>query len=1033
MNDSSTKKHKYLLVSLIIIFSGLILIIGRQYYKHEQKVIQQQKYNELKAIADLKTDQISQWKKERISEVDFFSNNDEIVKQVNLLVKGKLYDKRILYKNLSHILSNNRYENIFILNNKGKVIFNLDSNLFFVDSITVVQSKNVQITNEILFTEFYNCSTHHKVHLDILAPVSLNETVIATMVFRINPADFLYPYIQNWPTPSKSAETLLIKQEGDSVVFLNQLRHVKNTPLKLKVALTETDVAAVKAVLGYDGLFEGIDYRGVDVVSMASKISDTSWYMVAKVDRDEIFAELNARAIFITIVVFLLILFVIVLLIWFYNLRQKNMYKKLLANEIELHESQEEFRATLYSIGDGVITTDKKGLVKQLNPVAEALTGWNEKEAKGKKLETVFTIINEETRKTVVSPVSKVLNEGLVVGLANHTLLISKNGTEVPIADSGAPIKDVKGNITGVVLVFRDQTESRAQQKVLKESEERFQLLFNKAPLGYQSLDFDGNFMDVNQQWLDTLGYARDEVIGKWFGDFLVPEFRDAFRERFPIFKAQGYIHSEFEMLHKNGNRLFIAFEGKIGYNKLGEFIQTHCILQDITDKRKAELALRESEKKLSQHNEILTTLMKNLQIGVFMVEAPSGKPLIVNDAAFNLLGRGIIPNASKGNLGEVYKAYKYGSNELYPPEEMPILLGLSGKSTHVDDIVVERPDGTKTLLDVSGTPIFDTEGKVWASLVSFIDITQRKQAEEKLKESYSLIRIAGEKVKLGGWNVLLNENRSYWSDEVAAIHEMPAGYAPLVSEGINFYAPEWRDRITEVFTRCAQQGIPYDEEMEIITSSGKRVWVRTVGEAVRDENGKIFKVQGAFQDISAQKHIEAQLNERELLFQALMDNSPIYIFFKDRDIKSLHLSKNYEQMLGKPLHELLGKDMFELFPSELAKSMIADDKKIVEEGKLVTIDEFFNDHYYTTIKFPILQENNELLLAGFTIDITERKKIEKEIIKLNEELEQRIKERTQDLENKNDELERMNKLFIGRELRIKELREKIKELENKS
>ena len=163
------------------------------------------------------------------------------------------------------------------------------------------------------------------------------------------------------------------------------------------------------------------------------------------------------------------------------------------------------------------------------------------------------------------------------------------------------------------------------------------------------------------------------------------------------------------------------------------------------------------------------------------------------------------------------------------------------------------------------------------------------------------------------------------------------------------------------------------------------------------------------------------------------MDNSPIYIFFKDRDIKAMHLSKNYELMLGKPLSELIGKDMFDLFPSDLAKKMIEDDKKIVEEGKMVVVDEFFNDHYYTTIKFPILQENNEPLLAGFTIDITDRKKIEQELIKLNEELEQRIKERTQDLENKNSELERMNKAFIGRELRIKELKDKIKELENKN
>ncbi|MBN2862533.1 MAG: PocR ligand-binding domain-containing protein, partial [Bacteroidales bacterium] len=158
-------------------------------------------------------------------------------------------------------------------------------------------------------------------------------------------------------------------------------------------------------------------------------------------------------------------------------------------------------------------------------------------------------------------------------------------------------------------------------------------------------------------------------------------------------------------------------------------------------------------------------------------------------------------------------------------------------------------------------------------------DITDRISAEKKLSENDSLIRIAAEKARLGGWNVDLKENRSYWSHVVAAIHEMPPGYSPLVEEGINFYAPEWRDRITKVFGDCARKGIPYDEEMEIITSTGKRVWVKTVGEAVRDEQGNIYKVQGAFQDISARKIAEAKSREKDLQFRKLSANVPDLIF----------------------------------------------------------------------------------------------------------------------------------------------------------
>ncbi len=141
-----------------------------------------------------------------------------------------------------------------------------------------------------------------------------------------------------------------------------------------------------------------------------------------------------------------------------------------------------------------------------------------------------------------------------------------------------------------------DLLAHKLTEDALRASEERFQLLFNKAPLGYQSLDFDGNFIEVNQQWLDTLGYEREDVIGKWFGDFLTPAFQDGFRNRFPVFKAQGHIHSEFEMVHKNGTVLFIAFDGRIGYDLNGEFKQTHCILQDITERKKAEQELKRIE-----------------------------------------------------------------------------------------------------------------------------------------------------------------------------------------------------------------------------------------------------------------------------------------------------------------------------------------------------------------------------------------------------------------------------------------------------
>lgn len=152
------------------------------------------------------------------------------------------------------------------------------------------------------------------------------------------------------------------------------------------------------------------------------------------------------------------------------------------------------------------------------------------------------------------------------------------------------------------------------------------------------------------------------------------------------------------------------------------------------------EAALAESEASLRRKNEILNTLLDNITVGVFMVEAPSGKPIVSNKAAERLLGRGILPGASKENLAEVYRAHKPGSAESYPVDEMPIVRGMYGEDAHVDDMIVERPDGVETWIEIFGTPIRDADGTVWASLVSFQDITARKRAEEELTRQKTFI-----------------------------------------------------------------------------------------------------------------------------------------------------------------------------------------------------------------------------------------------------------------------------------------------------
>ncbi|PKP32291.1 MAG: hypothetical protein CVT99_06020 [Bacteroidetes bacterium HGW-Bacteroidetes-16] len=272
-------------------------------------------------------------------------------------------------------------------------------------------------------------------------------------------------------------------------------------------------------------------------------------------------------------------------------------------------------------------------------------------------------------------------------------------------------------------------------------------------------------------------------------------------------------------------------------------------------------------------------------------------------------------------------------------------------------------------------------------------NISQYKKAENKLKENFDLIRIAGEKVKLGGWNVNLKENLAYLSDEVATILEIPADFGSVMENGIQFYAPEWREKITAVFGQCAQQGIPFDEVMEMITATGKRLWVRTIGEAVRNENGDIVKVQGAFQDITKRKKAEAELikakstvEKSEIRYRTVVSNSPVVTFVLNPDgIFTLSEGKGLEKLGLKP-GQVVGLSALELYKNF---PVIINDIKKALAGNVSRSETVVPGAVFDILYNPVFDTKGNLIeVIGVANDITERKLVEAELRKSKSSLE---------------------------------------------
>ncbi|MGB3199950.1 MAG: PAS domain-containing protein, partial [Nodosilinea sp.] len=180
-------------------------------------------------------------------------------------------------------------------------------------------------------------------------------------------------------------------------------------------------------------------------------------------------------------------------------------------------------------------------------------------------------------------------------------------------------------------------------------------------------------------------------------------------------------------------------------------------------------------------------------------------------------------------------------------------------------------------------------------------DITCWVETEAQAQKNAALLKIAGQVAQFGGWSVDLSTGEAQWSEEVCAIHDLPSGGPRTVpmEEGINFYAPEWRDRIHTVVTACVQAGTPFDEELQIITAKGRRIWVRAVGEAVRNPTGQIVRIQGAFQNIDAQKQVEQALVLSQRRFRQLADALPQIVFTAEPDGTVDYANQTYYRYRG--------------------------------------------------------------------------------------------------------------------------------------
>lgn len=564
--------HLRLAAIFCLVTIGLITL-GAFYYHYEAQRIRNEKFDDLSAIARLKADSIQEWLRNRLADVR--------------RVPGPLVKKEIarLLQDTKNPGSTAALQLQLNINRKGTIyadalFLDIRGNILLSDKpdpgpINQVTMKAIELAlkdRTAILSDFFRDSEGH-IYIDAVAPIPDNSgNPMAIVVLRSNAEDYLYPLIQTWPISSKTAETLLVRRDGDSVLYLNELRHRPNTALNLRFPLNNTYLPAVQAVLGHYGRFLGKDYRGVNVFAITQPVPDSRWSIVAKVDAEEILEEVIYRAWLITIVVCLLIMILAGLIVRAYRHRQ------------EIDRKQAEEALHLF-----------KDLVEHSSDAIGISTPEGKHYYQNEAFNCLFGNIGDDPPKTVYvdKEIGKQVFDTIMGGRSwqGEVKMFKEDRTILDIFQRAYAIKNKDGGIIGLVGLHTDITERKRTEESLKKSEERFRAIFEHSTIGKSLTATDGKLIQVNKAFADIVGYTIEEVEKINFEKITHPDDIAASQKcvRSLLMGEQTTYRFEKRYIHKNSHIVWADVSATLLRDEQGTPLHIMTSIVDITERKRAE------------------------------------------------------------------------------------------------------------------------------------------------------------------------------------------------------------------------------------------------------------------------------------------------------------------------------------------------------------------------------------------------------------------------------------------------------------
>lgn len=713
------------------VFVALVLVvplIAFAFFKLQAPQIERDVYRDLRSVADLKAMQVTNWLAERKGNAEVLMSLPGLTADTQTLLRNQS-DQGARQRSLTRfkaLLQGYSYDSVMLLNNNAEPILATGEHLDLPPSIRnsvdlAIRSKKIQFLKPFSDQSFHG-------HLDWLVPVIVSnakgERVVATVMLRVSGAQFLFPLIQAWPTASQSAETLLVRKEGVSVQYLNELRHRKNSLFTLNPLRDNPTLPAAVAVNSVRaGLAQGKDYRGVEVLAAYVPIDGTDWHIVAKVDRDEIFAGLWHNLYWIGLIAFAAISSVMLVLLLMWRQQQRSQHLVLMAQQ---NQSSQLVAALADNSSDAIYIKDIDGRYVMVNPEAARALGHNPEHILGK---TDADLLSPAQASALMSTDRNIMQSGEFLTTEE---LVGRGGSVRTFSASKGVMRDASGKIIGLFGISRDISERKLIEDTLRESEGLLKEAQEIANLGNWTLDHQSGRLVWSEQIykLFEITAGQFDATYEAFLAAIHPDDRDMVNTAYlqSLYNQEPY-QIEHRLLMANGRVKWVQERCHTLFDAEGKPITSHGTVQDITDRVKVDA-------EVATARDLLSKVIDNTPVRVFWKDRNlrylGCNTLFAQDAGLqrpeDLIGKDDYQMTWAENAG------------LYRSDDQAVMD--SGVPKLFFEEMQTTPTGATMWLRTSKVPLRNNENDIIGILGIYEDVTDVRLAEAKVKRLSQLYAV---------------------------------------------------------------------------------------------------------------------------------------------------------------------------------------------------------------------------------------------------------------------------------------------------